>query len=136
MAKTANILYSLLSANASVTAIVGTAIYPNTIAQRQQRPCLVYQLVSTTPYNTAGANGSAKLTQYRVQVTCISRTKTQCDNLADAVVAALDYQVNLTVAGTKIDNIKYIGEFDNYDNNSDQDGLYIVELDFFICTKI
>lgn len=136
MAKTANILYSLLNSNTSVTAIVGSAIYPNTIAQRQQRPCLVYQLIATTPYNTAGANGSAKLTQYRVQVTCISKTKTQCDNLADAVISALDYQVNVTVAGFKVDNIKYIGEFDYYDNSSDQDGLYIIELDFYIYTKI
>jgi hypothetical protein len=82
-----NEIYTALSANAPVAALIGTRIYPLLMPESVLLPAIVYQTVATTPQN--GFSGNHGLDNVRVQVDCWADSLPAAQALAAAVRPAM-----------------------------------------------
>ena len=81
-------IYTRLSGNAAVRAIVDDRIYPARTPQDTTLPKIVFTTISQgRAPNTAGASG---VTNPRIQIDCWADSNAGADALADAVRLALD----------------------------------------------
>jgi len=79
-----------LKANAGLTALISTRVYPGFISQTSTLPCLTYQRISTPriiTHDTSGASGTA---HPRFQFDAWAETNTSAKAIIDAVRAALN----------------------------------------------
>jgi hypothetical protein len=81
-------VYTVLSANTAVQAIVGAKIYPLVMPEGVAVPALVYQKVGTTVVNSL--EGFSGIESVRLQFSCYAPTLLQAKQLALAVSNALD----------------------------------------------
>jgi len=81
-------LYSYLTNDAAIAALVGTRVYPLTAEQGASLPLLVYQRVSTP--REVSQSGSSGLAHPRFQISCLAASYGDAVALANAVVAALN----------------------------------------------
>ena len=99
-------LYATLAADAAVSALVGTRIYPLMIPQQvytesTKQPCLVYTLDGRA--RQVRFAGTDTLVQGSLTVDCYARTYAAAQALADAVRALLeDYSGTMTGTGSPI----------------------------------
>ena len=86
-------LYTLLSTDASVTAVIGSGAsaraYPLLLPQNGTLPAVTYQRVSTPRILTASLGGQNARVKCRMQMDCWARTFAQARTLADAVRTAM-----------------------------------------------
>lgn len=81
-------IYYLLAADATVSGLVGTRIYPNLVPQAASLPAITYQQISGVREHTAdGADG---IVESRFQINCWASTYTGAKSLSDAVRKELD----------------------------------------------
>ena len=84
-------IFELLSANAPVTAILGTSptrVFPaGQIPQKQPYPAVTWQVVGGSPQNVFG---TAPVDHQRVQIDCWADTYLACNDLGEKVRAALE----------------------------------------------
>lgn len=79
--------YALLSGSAGVTALVADRIYPDAMPEKCAYPAVVFSRAGTVPvYLISGSMAAAEI---NLSVGCWSETRTQADQVADAVQAAL-----------------------------------------------
>lgn len=105
------VIYKRLTDTASVTALVGTRIYPVTVPQQASAPFIRTSLISTTPIDTK--NAPADVDSHRVQIDCIGTTYTQALNIAQVVRTSLDRfrgSVTLQSGAVFVDGIRYLDE--------------------------
>lgn len=107
-------LYGVLAADAGVTALAGTRIYPLLLPQEPTLPAITYQRISTTAVHTRSGNGLAFV---RLQLDCFAATYAGAKSLAAAVVAAVE-----TVDGAQQQQM-----LDGYDDSPEQ---FRVTIDF------
>lgn len=81
-------LYTVLSTNVAVAALVSTRIYPLLMPQNTAMPCVVYQRISSVPVTSI--NGDSGLDSVRIQVSCWAGTFAGAKGLASAVRSAVD----------------------------------------------
>ena len=81
-------IYSILSDNAAVDALISDRIYPNVAKQTSAFPFVVYQVTGDDPTDTK--DGVSPLDENAILVMCFSQTYTQASDLADKVRIALD----------------------------------------------
>ena len=81
-------LYTVLTGDAGVSALVGTRIYPEIMPQGVTYPAISYQRVSTV--RTAMLSGVDDFTQVRIVVDCWDDSYSGVKALAAAVKSALD----------------------------------------------
>ncbi|WP_137387968.1 DUF3168 domain-containing protein [Rhodoligotrophos defluvii] len=81
-------LAALLTADATVTGLVGSRIYPVVLPQKPRLPALTYTTISDIGQH--GSGGPLKLSRPRIQVDCWAETYDQARVLAAAVKRALD----------------------------------------------
>ena len=98
-------LYSILTSDSDVSAIVGTRVYPQIAAQGAAFPFLVYVLQDTTPSDTK--SGVSTLDEVRYDIVVASETYAEASDLTNKVRTALDRYTG-TVAGVVIDSIQFI----------------------------
>ena len=98
-------IYSILSSDSDVNAIVGTRIYPQVAAQGAAFPFLVYVLQDTSPSYTK--SGVSTLDEVRYDIVAACETYAQASDLTNKVRTALDRYTG-TVAGVVIDSIQFI----------------------------
>ena len=77
-------LYSALTANAGVTALVSTRIYPNRVPLGTVYPAIGYSMI------TSGLVGSSNCQESRIQVDMFSETYSNCKSVRDAVLAVVN----------------------------------------------
>lgn len=82
-------LNAALSANVALTAVVGTRIYPDFIAQEINLPGVVYQRAGTE-YVTTIHNGIVLGTRVMLDVWCMAITRLEAEEIADLVEGALE----------------------------------------------
>lgn len=83
-------IYSVLSGDAAVSAIVGSRIYPERAPQTPQLPLVTYSRVSTSFVHTMVSDASTR--RARVQITCWAPSYAAMRDLSDKVILALrDY---------------------------------------------
>ena len=80
-------LYSLLSANAGVAALVSTRVYPDLIPEKVAIPYIGFERTGSAPATTL--EGSVLAERVDIVIACWSATRIQANQIADAVRAAL-----------------------------------------------
>lgn len=98
------VVYALLSADAGVTAIVSTRIYPSDLPQQIAVPAIVYRHVDTVDRPTIHGDGGPQLVQSRISVIALANDYSTIKALHEAVKAALRYQYG-TIAGVQVATI-------------------------------
>jgi len=99
MANVSGILYTILAADATVTAICSTRIYPLTIPQGADLPAVRITTVANEPFDTK--TGASTLDAIRVQIDCYAKSMLTAQQLEEEVRDALDrYRGSVTVTGT------------------------------------
>lgn len=98
-------IYSILTSDSDVSAIVGTRVYPQIAAQGAAFPFVVYVLQDTSPSDTK--SGVSTLDEVRYDIVVASETYAQASDLTNKIRTALD-RYSGTVAGVVIDSIQFI----------------------------
>jgi predicted ATP-dependent serine protease len=98
-------IYSILTSDSDVSAIVGTRVYPQIAAQGAAFPFVVYVLQDTSPSDTK--SGVSTLDEVRYDIVVASETYAEASNLTNKIRTALDRYTG-TVAGVVIDSIQFI----------------------------
>lgn len=80
-------VFSLLSGNAPVAALVAARIYPSVRPQDSGLPCIVFERVETQITQTLG--GEIVLSMAKVEVRAIASTMAQADAISNAASTAL-----------------------------------------------
>ena len=124
-------LYSILSGDSGVSAIVGTRIYPKVIPQLASLPAVSYQEITGMREHTM--DGPVGMVRSRWQINCVADSYSALRALADAVRKALDGYCD-TASSTKIDACFLDNENDGLDSLPDVKGSkrYTKILDFII----
>lgn len=105
-------IYSILTSDSDVSAIVGTRVYPQIAAQGAAFPFVVYVLQDTSPSDTK--SGVSTLDEVRYDIVVASETYAEASDLTNKIRTALD-RYSGTVAGVVIDSI----QFTDLDVNND-----------------
>lgn len=112
-------VYSELSGDAGLTALVGTRIYPQWLPQDTTLPAVTFAQVSENPQNTIGGELALKNHQYQFDVFASSYSSAQ------AVAAAL----NTAVAGASAFEAYRLTQQDLYEPQTE---VHRVSVDFSI----
>lgn len=102
-------VYSLLSTDAAIAALVGTRIYPIILPQTPTFPAITYTKVGAGRYVQHG--GSVGVIDTTIQIDCYDTTILGAKNLAAAVVARC-HALAGTYSTTKIFLASVINELD------------------------
>lgn len=81
------LLFAALTADAGVTALVGTRIYPELVPQEQEPPCVAYSRAGTE-YVMTIHSGVPAAQIATLEIVCMARTQEAANQVADAVVPA------------------------------------------------
>ncbi len=86
---TGEAIRAVLAADATLTALVGTKIFPNLAPQGTVPPFVVYQQISGVPQNRLTGGSVGRLTEFRMQLDSYARTYLEAHSVADAVDAVM-----------------------------------------------
>lgn len=130
MATIEEAIYSHLIADAGVSALVSSRVYPLTIPQDIALPAIAYQRISgpRTHYHA----GPSPVAQGRYQITCQAETYSASKGLANAVRSALDGYSGAVTSGEEsleIEGAFLVNELDGYEFDTEAE---TVRLDFLI----
>lgn len=93
-------LYSALSADAGVAALVAARIYPDLVPAEAALPCIAYERTATEPLHTL----HAQVGEFAVlEVSCMAANRLAAEQLGDAVrtaATAAAYQLTDRAAAT------------------------------------
>ena len=126
MAELEEAVYSRLTGNAGVSALVSTRVYPNKIPQEAALPALAYQRISARRVKAHAA--PTGLARVRVQVTCVSRSYSEVKALAAAVRTAMQGVMG-SVGGVTLQGSWLETDADEY---GDAETLHSVRQDYMI----
>lgn len=121
-------VYALISADAGVTALVSTRIYPTVLPQDKTLPALVYQRISGVEPGQIDGQGRA-LVQGRIQVTALASEFGACAAILDAAREALLYQYG-TIGGVEV--VSIIRDIDGADDFDPDLQAYSQSMDFIV----
>lgn len=121
-------LYTHLTDDAGVAALVSARVYPLVAPQDVARPYLVYQRISTP--RVRSHSGPSGLAHPRFQITAVASTYGSARSLANAVRAALD---GYSGAMGDAPGVQTAGFLDNEaENYLDDIPAYVVRMDFIL----
>ena len=98
-------IYSILTNDSDVSAIIGTKVYPQIAAQGATFPFVVYVLQDNSPSDTK--SGVSTLDEIRYDIVAAAETYTELSSLTERIRLALDRYTG-TVEGVVIDSIQFI----------------------------
>jgi len=98
-------IYSILTTDSAVSAIVSSRVYPQIAAQGAVFPFVVYVMQNTDPSDTK--SGVSTLDEVRYDIVVASETYAEASDLTNKIRTALDRYTG-TVAGVVIDSIQFI----------------------------
>ena len=105
-------LFARLSADAAVAALVGTRIYPQEGPEDAPLPLISYFQVSSGDASSRGLSGAQKHFRTLQQIDIYARTALEAQQIASAVRASLDGQVNQNWGGVTIPAALFDDQFD------------------------
>lgn len=124
-----NALYYLLTNDAAVTAIVGSRVRPQSAAADDSYPYIVYEKVSAPTTRTKDGNSNWYQVRFQLSMLCI--TNSQMLDLSAKVKTALDNQSG-TIASQTVQMIALADERDFFNDNSLNDGVWMIQQDYFV----
>lgn len=104
------VLFSLITGDAEITAIVQTKVYPGMAPQKAVMPYVVYRKISNTPNDTKSGPGDVH--EYRMQIDVYTKSYSQGTELQQLMRNTLDRAERGTVAGVFLDGIRFLNEDD------------------------
>ena len=108
----ANAIYSILTENVGLAALVGTRVYSSLVPERCDRPYISFRLLSVDADSTL--DGHDGLMDALFQVDCIAASQDGARSVADATRLALaDYKG--TVGGHETLRFRFEGEMDDWE---------------------
>jgi hypothetical protein len=125
------IVYSILSNNAALTALISTRLNPVRIPQESSFPAVSYQLVSEIPNPTK--SGHSRTEFARVQVNAYGVTLASAESVASAIRNAFEVvTLPATFNSIKCQTIEFDGELQTADDTAAFAGLYQISQDYII----
>ena len=98
-------IYTILTEDAGVSAIVGNKVYPQIAAQGAAFPFVVYVLQDNSPSDTK--SGVSTLDEVRYDIVAAAETYTELSSLTERIRLALDRYTG-DIGGVEIDSIQFI----------------------------
>lgn len=126
MARVEAAIYSILSTNAGVIALVSTRIYPILLPQTALLPSITYARISTEREFTFVVDPG--LSTARIQVDIWGENVSSVQNVSEAVRSALHRYIG-TIAGVVIDECHIDNETMMYEPETE---IYHVVIDFMV----
>lgn len=117
------VLFSLLTANAALTAKVGNKIYPLIVTNETEYPFIVYKRYSIEPAYTRDGISSEKI---GMTILVCSDVYSETTEIADLVVASLNGKSGKYL-GMQINDIRLVSGDEEY-----QDDIYIQSINITI----
>ena len=99
------LIYSRLSTDGSITAYVGSKIYPDITPQNVQYPFVVYTIVNSLPVDFK--DGQSNLEEITLQIDVYTQSYDDTQDLANLIRNRLD-RFTGTVEGIDVQTIKYM----------------------------
>ena len=99
------LIYSRLSTDGSITAYVGTKIYPDITPQNVQYPFVVYTITNSLPVDYK--DGQSNLEEITLQVDVYTQSYDDTQDLANLIRNRLD-RFTGTVESVEVQTIKYM----------------------------
>ena len=124
------LIYSRLSTDGSITAYVGTKIYPDITPQNVQYPFVVYTIVNSLPVDFI--DGQSNLEEITLQIDVYTQSYDDTQDLANLIRNRLD-RFTGTVEGVEVQTIKYVSS-DSQVFNAEL-SVYWMSIDFMINMK-
>ena len=124
------LIYSRLSTDGSITAYVGTKIYPDITPQNVQYPFVVYTIVNSLPVDFK--DGQSNLEEITLQIDVYTQSYDDTQDLANFIRNRLDRFVG-TVEGVEVQTIKYMSS-DSQVFNAEL-SVYWMSIDFMVKMK-
>lgn len=118
-------IYTVLTSDATLAALVSNRVYPATVPARASIPYVVYTQVGNAP--TDDKDGPSALDSVMIQVDAYASNKTDSVTITERVRVLLD-RLNNQVSGVNIDSVIFDGENDG-DYNA-QLGVYWTSQDY------
>ena len=97
-------IYTILTENAGVSAVVGSRVYPQVAAQGAAFPFVVYVLQDNTHSDTK--SGVSTLDEIRYDIVAAAETYSELSSLTERIRLALDRYTG-TVSGIVVDSIQF-----------------------------
>ncbi|MBL4702090.1 MAG: DUF3168 domain-containing protein [Phycisphaeraceae bacterium] len=119
-------IFSHLSGNAAVSALVASRIHPVTLPQSVTFPALSYRRISGQRVNHLA--GSSGLQHPRIQMSAWSKTYSQAKNITENVRLSLE-GFRGTMGTIQVDGVVFLGDHDLYEDETE---LYHIASDFEI----
>jgi hypothetical protein len=91
-----NIVYSILSTDATVSAAFGTRIYPVIVPFDSVLPAIAYRISGVEPYETQSS--ASNMTKYSIQISVFSLTYSGLYALSTAVESAMIGHTNSSLS--------------------------------------
>lgn len=123
-------IYSILTSDSAVSAIVGNRVYPQIAAQGAAFPFVVYVLQDTSPSDTK--SGVSTLDEVRYDIVVASESYAEASDLTNKIRTALDRYTG-TVSGVVIDSIQFI---DLDVDNDPATETYVTSSEYIIRVKL
>lgn len=122
-------IYSILTTDSAVSAIVSSRVYPQIAAQGAAFPFVVYVINDITPSDTK--SGVSTLDEVRYEILAISENYAEAADLNEKIRTALDRYTG-TVAGVVMNSIQFTELETDYDTASET---YIANSEYIIRVK-
>lgn len=127
MAQIGEVIFSKLSAHAGLSALVGTRISPQPLAQRPTLPAVTFQKISNAFGSDRGDSGKATIERPRYQFDCYGATYSSAHSVAQQLREAL--AAIAQASNPRVDVAYLQDELDYYEPET---GRYRVIVDAFI----
>jgi hypothetical protein len=124
------LIYSRLSTDGSITAYIGTKIYPDITPQNVQYPFVVYTITNSLPVDYK--DGQSNLEEITLQIDVYTQSYDDTQDLANLIRNRLD-RFTGTVEGVEVQTIKYVSS-DSQVFNAEL-SVYWMSIDFIINMK-
>ena len=124
------LIYSRLSTDGSITAYIGTKIYPDITPQNVQYPFVVYTITNSLPVDYK--DGQSNLEEITLQIDVYTQSYDDTQDLANLIRNRLD-RFTGTVESVEVQTIKYVSS-DSQVFNAEL-SVYWMSIDFMINMK-
>jgi hypothetical protein len=116
-------LATILSADASITALVSDRFYFHEREQAEVMPAITLRNTNNEPSHTK--SGASNLDSVTTQIICFDDKYNDAKTLAELVRAALDRVASQTIGGEIIQQVDFLDEFSDFEQITNKKVHYI-----------
>ena len=109
-------IFSLLSQNSSINALIGTRIFPVLLPERATLPAVTYQVISMKPQYEL--QNRVNVTNLRLQIDAWAETYADAKSAVSAIVAVLDNFSGTLPDSTQVFGVQLRNSVDYFEHES------------------